>query len=273
MSDNLNSSENISLDLFDQIRKFFHDRTGNWLGEEKRYLVLHRLASLVGPKRVYQSYEELYNIIQKDPYGSDANRVINKLTTHYSFFFREPEHFSFFQRYLLNSAPKDDEIRVWSGACSTGEELYSLAISTQLCLPESFSRVKLLGTDISRESVDKAKQGLFSKSIVKSTLMQPLIDEFFIEQKDTLQVKESIREMARFAQLNLLTPLPFKKNFHIIFLRNIFYYLNPENRRQLLEGVLPFLEHRGFLVMGNMDSAPTEGLKLKSVSSSIYRKT
>lgn len=266
------NNEALSEVLFQEIRNFFHDRTGNWLGEEKRYLVLYRLSSMVGEGRSYKSYRELHDRIQADPYGEDAHRVITALTTHYSYFFREAEPFSFFQKYLLRRKNSSEEIRVWSGACSTGEEPYSLGISAIMALPNSYRHIKILGTDISRPSIERAKTGQYSKGVLRESMPASLIEEFFTERGDVLEVKPILRENIHFATLNLQEEIPFQKKFHFIFLRNIFYYMNPENRYLLLQKTLPFLEKGGYLVTGQMDSAPTSQFKLRPQGNSIYRK-
>lgn len=266
------SKEELPILIFDYIRNFFYERTGNRISEDKRYLVLYRLSSLVGKGREYPDYETLRTIIQNDPYGETANHVITRLTTHYSYFFREPEHFSFFQRYLLNLPSDEKEIRVWSGACSTGEEAYSLAISSRLCLPEKTHQVKIIGTDISRDSVAIARTGIYSRGIVSSTLPVPLINEFFEHEGEQIRIKNDIRKMTRFAQLNLLEDYPFKKQFHVIFLRNIFYYLEPDKREAVLERILPVLKPKGFVILGNMDPSPARRFPLKAMGNNVFRK-
>jgi len=266
--------ETQSLDetIFQAIRTFFYKRTGNWLTEDKRYLILYRLSSMVGPERDYSSYDELYNRVKESPYGEDAHKVITALTTHYSFFFRESEHFEFLQRYLLKQIKMKEEIRIWSGACSTGEEPYSIAISSILALPKQYHRVKILGTDISNLSIEKAKKGIYSKGIVEATLAHSLIDEFFIQEKENLRVCSTAQNMVQFSPLNLMDNLPFKKQFNIIFLRNIFYYMNPEKREQVLNKIFPYLTNGGVLITGHMDSAPIHKLKLRSLGNSMYMK-
>jgi len=266
------NTENLSDQIFQEIRNFFHERTGNWLGEEKRYLVLHRLSSMVGEGRIYKSYQELHERVLADPYGEDAHKIITMLTTHYSYFFREAEPFAFFQKYLLRLQGRDKEIRLWSGACSSGEEVYSLAISAIMCMPGSYRQVKILGTDISRNSIEKARKGIYSKGVLKESMPKSLIEEFFLDKGDFLEVSPQLRQIVHFATVNLLDELPFHKKFHFIFLRNIFYYMNVENRYTLLEKTLPYLEKGGYLVTGQMDSAPVNQFKLRPQGNSIYRK-
>ncbi|MDA3852288.1 MAG: hypothetical protein PF447_13620 [Spirochaetaceae bacterium] len=258
--------------VFEKIREFFHERTGNWLGEEKRYLVLYRLSSLVGDQRLYKNYEAIHHRLVEDPYGEDAHQIITRLTTHYSYFFRESEHFQFFQHYLLRNKHKSEEIRIWSGAASTGEEAYSLAISSILCLPQHYSKVKILGTDISKESIEAARKGLYNRGVVEQSLPPNLCREFFDSIGEKCRIKDAPRSLVQFSNLNLLAPYPFKKKFQFIFLRNIFYYLNAQGREEVLDNLEPYLEKGGYLVLGRMDTAPLNKRSYKPEGENIFRK-
>ena len=259
--------------VFDKIREFFYQRTGNRLPETKRYLVLYRLSSLVGKKRAYPTYKDLCCKIITDPDGEAAFKVIALLTTHYSYFFREQEHFVFFQKYLMKKASEQNEIRVWSAACSTGEEAYSLGISARLAVPGiNANRLKILGTDISRQSVEKAREGKYKLSVLEDYLPDNLIGEFFSVKDDTASVKDDIKELIRFRHMNLLDEFPFRRKFHVIFLRNILYYIKTELRDELLMRISGSTEKGGFLVLGLMDSATLRGFPFVSTKYNIFRR-
>ena len=259
-------------EVFNRIREFFYERTGNAIPETKKYLILHRLSSLIGKDKKYKSFEDLCCRVISDPDGDEAFKVITLLTTHYSYFFREREHFIFLQEYLMGRKKKE-ETRIWSAASSTGEEAYSAAICAKLAVPDiDGSRLKILGTDIARDSLRKAQKGAFNLPLLKEHISADIIDEFFSVEGGLALIHDNIKEMTRFRYLNLLDPYPFQKLFHIVFLRNILYYLDNEKRDILVRHIVDYVEKGGYLIFGYMDSVSTRSLPLAPVRNNIYRK-
>lgn len=260
--------------VFNSIRQFFLAKTGNALSEKKRYLVLYRLAHLVGPGRPYPGYRELCQTIRDNPNGGEAERVITLLTTHFSFFFREQDHFDFVRELLLRHGTRFEELRIWSAACSTGEEPYSLAITALETLKtEAPRRIRILGTDVSADAVNRARSALYNESAIVGKVEPSLIDRYFAQDPSgRYAVRNEVKALVRLGELNLLSPFPFRKRFHVIFLRNVLYYLGQEARAGLLARLKDVLVDGGYLVLGHMDTVPSGLPGMTNRGRNIFKK-
>jgi chemotaxis protein methyltransferase CheR len=268
-----NDQDLLTEDVFNNLRRFFFMKTGNSLSEKKRYLVLYRLAHLVGPDKEYKTYRDLCQRVHSDPDGPEAERLITLLTTHFSYFFREPDHFDFFREVLSRYGSRFHELRVWSAACSTGEEPYSLAITALDCLGAEAIRIKILGTDVSSEAIDKARKGIYNESAIEGKMETGRIHRWFDrDQAGKYRVKPEVRALVRLKEFNLLEPFPFNKRFHVIFLRNVLYYLGQDARADLMKKLTASLVDGGYLVLGHMDTVPVGVPGMSNRGGNIFKK-
>ena len=202
--------------------------------------------------------------------------IISRLTTNFTYFMRESEHFTHFSEEFLKEAEKkktDKELRIWSAGCSFGNEPYNLAI----CLEEYFGfrhRIwdsKILATDISFNALRMAKRGVFTEKAV-SELPELLKFKYFTRLPNgTYQVNDQIRDNVVFKYHNLMDEINFKKKFDLIVCRNVMIYFDEPTKKALIKRFYDVTEEGGFLYIGHAESMP-KGTGYEFVKPAIFRK-
>ncbi|RYZ69089.1 MAG: response regulator [Proteobacteria bacterium] len=208
------------------------------------------------------------------------------MTTHYTFFFREFAHFEAVERWIEQEAPRlkaryfanKQPVRIWSAACSRGQEIYSLAIFLEInLLKKQGIPFELIGTDIDAESVSYAKNGVYAIKEV-NTIPQVYLKGFWRRGTGSIQdfaaVHPSIKEKARFESLNLLE-LPKWSNtykFDVIFCRNVFIYFSEDNVRKISLDLVQRLDPKGLFISGMSEPLRFKEWDLVSVGPSCYRR-
>lgn len=230
------STENEILELCD----FVQTICGVSLSLDKKYLLDSRLSELLDtcPNR---SYGELVETARQPSQGQLRSQLIDALTTNETLFFRDGAPFEAVKHKLLPELlDAQDEgriqgpIRIWSAACSTGQEVYSLAMVVRELLPESeYSRVMILGTDVSDAAVQSASKGLFSDLIASRGLDEQMLNRHFVRTPAGWQVRDELRALVSFVRANLLEYFEQLGMFDIIMCRNVAIYFTPEVRQDL----------------------------------------
>lgn len=241
---------------FSRFRRFLNDRTGITLADSKQSLVAGRLEKRLRDLSL-RSFSEYLRRILDPAHAGEAQMAIDLLTTNETYFFREPKHFQILRQHAAQSAGRAREFRVWSAACSTGEEAYSAAMILAECFNASNTPWSILGTDISTRVLDKARRGHYSVSRtehVPTELLHRYCLKGVGKQAGTLLIDRRLRERADFRHLNLNHRLPEMAKFDAIFLRNVMIYFNNDTKRQVVERLLPALREDGLLFVGHSES-------------------
>jgi len=264
----------ISDTLFIQFKDLFYSLSGIALKDYKKYLVEYRLQKFIGEGKQFAGYKDLYDALVSG-YDSELRReFVDALTTNYTYFFREPEHFAFLAYYLKQYAPRQEYLRFWSAACSTGEEPYSIAIMVKKHLPSAFSNVKILATDISDKVLSIAQRREYSLEKIQKTMSHDTVKKYFKRAKNEAlaKVSQEISDMVVFKKLNLMDPYPFTKQFDIVFLRNVLIYFENSEKEYIINKIASTLKPGGYLVVGLAESLVGVRHNLKQLKYSIYRK-
>jgi len=260
---------------FKDLTDLFFSETGVTLKNNKKYLVVHRLSRFVGPDKPYPTFESYYTAIKNDKTKDLLTGLVNSLTTNFSYFFRENVHFNFLKKYLIENMAKEQYIRLWSAACSTGEEAYSMAITCLHTLQNIKSLdLKILATDVSTNVLNKAKEGIYHHSRIKNQVNDMDLRSFFkfnMESKSFI-VNRDVRDLVAFRYLNLFDPYPFKKLFDVIFLRNVLIYFDHREKQSIINKIFDYLKPNGYLIIGLSETLIGIDSPYKSLSNSIYRK-
>ena len=259
----------ISAEEFSQFRKLIFDIAGISLSEAKKSLLVGRLA-----KRLkhfgFASFSEYYRHVTAPQNDGEFQTMVDLLTTNETFFFREPKHFQFLQSLVTRaSAP----FRVWSAACSSGEEAYSMAMV--LAEERGNEAWEVVGSDISSRVLAKAKHGHYPLSRtdgIPLALLRKYCLKGIGNHAGTLLIVKELRERVRFFQNNLMNPQRNLGLFDVIFLRNVMIYFNNETKRQVIANLLPFLKSDGYLVVGHSESLNGLVNELTAESPTIYRR-
>ena len=207
-----------------------------------------------------------------------SNAMINKITTNHTFFMREAEHFNYFREYVLpflKGAVTNKDLRIWSAACSTGEEPYTLAmiIDDYFGREKVFWDTKILATDISEKVLGIAKKGIYSNEKIKA-VPSDWKTRFFNEyDTENSILNDKIRNEVTFRMLNLVdTRFSFKQKFHVIFCRNVMIYFDTKTKDELIERFYNLTEKGGYLFIGHAEFLNRELTRYKYVMPAVYRK-
>ena len=218
------------------------------------------------------SFTQLVSRAKSDANGSLRRRIIDEITTNETLFFRDSAPFDLLRFKIIpeiidrRSKPGPAiPIRIWSAACSTGQELYSIAIVLRELLGDLRGyNVRLLGTDISDNAVARASEGIFSQIEIDRGLTPSARDKSFVPHPRGWKIRDEIRAMVSFRKLNLMEDFSSLGNFDIVFCRNVAIYFNERDRVSLFKRIEQRLDGNGYLVIGSMESLSTSAPQFES---------
>lgn len=245
------------------ISKYIYDISGIHLDKTKTYLFETRLGPIaeeVGCK----SFLDLYNKARREPSKAIERSIIDAISTNETLFFRDKGPFELLQHKILpeiidaripKTATLKTQVKIWSAAASTGQELYSIAITIRELLPNLTPyNIHLLGTDISDSAIAQASYGKYNKFEIERGLSRPLLQKYFTSIGDSWKVRDEIRAMVNFRKLNLMSSFTALGKFDIIFCRNVAIYFTLQDRMKLFNKLADSLADDGFLIIGSTES-------------------
>ena len=238
---------------YDFLRKLLKERSGLDLSADKQYLVESRLIPLARKAGL----PGIAELVQKMKGGAEAltSEVVEAMTTNETFFFRDKIPFDHLRETVLPALLKARagrrSLRIWSAACSTGQEPYSIA----MCLKERAQelagwRIEIVATDLSLEVLEKAKSGIYSQFEVQRGLPVQLLVKYFSQIGEHWQISSEIRSMVQHRQLNLLRDFSHLGKFDVIFCRNVLIYFDQETKAGIFGHLARTLEPDGMLLLG-----------------------
>jgi len=246
---------------FDTIRRLALDEAGIDLGDDKHYLVEARLepvASHLG----YEGLSHLVSTLRRGGRRDLIDTVVDALTTNETSFFRDPTVFDdladFVLPELVEARRRERRLRLWSAACSTGQEPYSLAMMLLERFPELVSwEVTILATDYSRTALQRAQDGHYSGAEVRRGVPDDLRDRYFRRASGGgWVVSNRVRERCAFHRLNLLHPWTEVGACDLVLMRNVLIYVRPSTRDEILRRVRQVIAPSGVLVLGSTEATP-----------------
>jgi len=253
------ANKDVSPASYLKFREFLEKQCGIVLGENKQYLVRSRLASLLY-KHKYESADELIDVVVRGFDRALLQSVIDAMTTNETLWFRDNYPFDLLVNNLLPSlSSKNQRIRIWSAACSSGQEPYSIAMSVleyQRQRPGALrAGVEIVATDLSSEMLQKCELGLYDELSLARGL-SPQRRQTFFQQGDNgmMQVKPEVRRMVTFRSLNLLTSYAALGRFDIVFCRNVLIYFSADVKQRILQQIAGQLQPEGILFLGASES-------------------
>jgi chemotaxis protein methyltransferase CheR len=243
------------------IAQYIHSICAITLDQTKDYLIEGRLAGLM-EETGCRSFTELVNRSKSDLNGSVKRKIIDEITTNETLFFRDSSPFDLLRFKIVPEiidrrarSGQTVPIRIWSAACSTGQEIYSIAIVLKELLGDlSRYNIRLVGTDISDQAVARASAGIFSQIEIDRGLTGAARDKSFAPHVGGWKIRDEIRVMASFRKMNLMEDFSSLGKFDIIFCRNVAIYFNERDRVSLFNRIEQRLENDGYLVVGSMES-------------------
>jgi len=261
------ASLTLSDSQFDRLRRVIYDRAGIHFPDSKKYVLESRLSRRV-EELDFNSFDQYLMFLTSGPYQQDEfQEMFNRITINETSFFRnEPQLAVFENRVLpkvLEARKTKKTLRVWSAACSTGEEPYTLAIQVHRSLGVRLAdwRVEILGTDISAKALAAAHEAKYSGYAVRN-VSPAVLQRYFREQAGIHEVDPAVRELVHFEHLNLKDTLAARRFgvFDVIFCRNVMIYFDQEMRRSCAEMFLSQLADDGTLFIGHSESLDGVGV-------------
>ena len=288
MTEQRHNASNYSSDLFmritdeefDNIRKLVYEQFGINLTEQKRGLVVGRLQKLLRNKG-FSSFSDYYAHLKADPTSRSIDELINRISTNYTYFFREKAHFDFMVQTVLpelsdnlkNNNNKD--IRIWSAGCSSGEEPFSLVMMLMEYYGNEYGLwdAGVLATDVSNEVLKTAVSGVYTDEQV-GLLPKALVQKYFSRHTTGFwKVTERVKREVTFRTFNLMTSrFPFKKPFHAIFCRNVMIYFDTPTRMALVKRFYDFTSPGGYLFIGHSESLGRHDSPYRYIMPAVYKK-
>ena len=254
------TNQSITPQEYREFHEFLEGASGIALGDNKQYLVNSRLASLMADMGL-SSIGELMSRAKRDVRSDLRERIVDAMTTNETLWFRDNFPFEMLKSHILPelSGQRGQPARIWSAACSSGQEPYSMSMIIQEYLqakPGSLPRdVQITATDISPSILKDAKEGVYDAMALARGLSEERKKRFFDVKGKAWQVKPEIRKRITFSEMNLMKKdyLSLGK-FDVIFCRNVLIYFSSELKRDILARFSQVLEPGGYLCLGASES-------------------
>lgn len=252
----------LSPDEFVQWSSYIQQISGIQLTPDKTYLIQTRFAPLL-QELCIASFRELLLRATGDASGGVRRKVINAITTNETSFFRDTAPFDLLRHKLIPelidsrraSGQQRLSLRIWSAACSTGQEAYSIAIVLRDLLGDLTRHdIRILGTDLSEQAVATASYAHYTQHELSRGMSPADLQRHFVPVDARWKVRDELRALVSFRVMNLLDPVGLPSPFDIIYCRNVAIYFNPADRQRLYAGVRRALSPRGALIIGATES-------------------
>jgi chemotaxis protein methyltransferase CheR len=261
---------------FASFRRFIFDMAGITMSDSKKALVSGRLAKRLQHHGL-QTYDAYFKLLQSGQHANEVQLAVDLLTTNETYFFRESRHFDLLREAAESARPNlrtGAPFRVWSAACSSGEEPYSIAMVLADVLGNAPWEV--VASDISTRVLQRARAGHYPMERA-SHVPQDYLRRFCLkgirEQAGTLLVEKALRQRVQFRQVNLNTDLPADLGaYDVVFLRNVMIYFNGDTKRQVVARVTSRIKPGGTFFIGHSESLHEINDSLQTVMPSVYRK-
>jgi len=270
---NLITSE-LTEDQFQKISELTYRLCGINLKEGKQALVRARLIKRLRALGI-STFDDYIAFIESNDGQGELTFMVDVMTTNKTHFFREPEHFNYLVDKIL-AAIQGRRIRIWSAACSSGEEPFSIGMLLRENVADLDSRdVKILATDISNRMLEKARRSLYSEDVVRDVpplFLQKYFTKTRQDNQTAYQVKTGVRNLVHFAWLNLMDKWPMKGSFNVIFCRNVMIYFDRQTQQRLIQRFYDLLEPQGYLFVGHSEGLSAVSHKFRYVKPAIYQK-
>lgn len=267
------SERGISDREFHQFRDLMHKVAGVDLSDSKKHLVNGRLLRRLRARNL-TSFSEYFRIVSSGQDAEEFQRMVDLLTTHETYFFREPKHFDYLANHVLTHIQPGRPFRVWSAASSTGEEAYSLAMVLMDKLGPNVPW-EVFASDISHDVLAKARAAVYSTSRIEG-LSTEYLQRYCLRgvgsRAGTLCVAPEIRQRVQFAPVNLNASLAAVGDFDVVFLRNVLIYFNPHTKEQIVNRIIQQIRPQGWLFIGHSESLSGLSTPLRQERPTIYRR-
>jgi chemotaxis protein methyltransferase CheR len=266
----------ISTEEFKRFQTLIYDESGISLNDQKQGLVASRLSKRLRELKL-SSLSEYHAHVTKDPSQEEFTRMLDLISTNKTDFFREPKHFDFLREEILPQLESEKRIRIWSSACSTGEEPYTIAMTLHDGVSDAtLWNCKILASDLSTRVLAKAAAGVYDADRVHDVPPETVRRHFLRGRGASdgmIKVKPHLSAMIQFRRLNLMDEqFPIKNPLDLIFCRNVMIYFDRPTQERLVNKCYRYLKPGGYLFIGHSESLQWVTHPFTVVAPTIYRK-
>jgi chemotaxis protein methyltransferase CheR len=238
---------------FDWVRQLVHRESAIVLAPGKEYLVEARLLPIARSMGM-PDVGQLVDSVRSRPSPESTRRIVEALTTNETSWFRDGDPFTALTSTvlpsLLSARGPAERLQIWSAACSSGQEPYTIAMLLEDAMPGAATRVAITATDLSREMVERTRAGRFSQLEVNRGLPAPMLVRHFTRAGNEWQVSPGLRRMVTAGECNLAAPLPRMGPFDVVYLRNVLIYFDLPTKQAILRRVRALMRPDGWLFLG-----------------------
>lgn len=257
---------------FARFQSLIYKIAGIQMGDSKKVLLVGRLTRRL---RHYglATFADYYKLVTTKGEETELQMMVDLLTTNETYFFREPKHFDYLDQEILAKVKPGSQFNIWSAACSSGEEPYTLS----MVLADRFGDGpwQITASDISTAVLARAQSGHYPIERTKGISREHLA-KYCLKgtrtQEGTFMITKKLRDRIRFMQVNLNAPLPDIGPFDVIFLRNVMIYFDMETKRNVVANLITKLRPGGYFIVGHSETLNGITDKLQAVKPTIYRK-
>jgi len=262
------------------VQELLIKHAGMALVDEQRHVLDARLASLARLQNL-DNADTLVGRLRSRPSGVLLDSVIEALTTHETTFFRDASAFRALSEHvlpdLIRRRRQQRTLSIWSAGCSTGQEAYSVAILLRERFPDTAGwRLRLWGTDVSRSTLARAREGRFSELELRRGLSTGAREKYFTPMGAEYRINEDVRRMVSWEMMNLAAPWPSMSAFDLILMRNVLIYLTADARARVLALTASHLFRDGYLLLGTSETtfgASQELVPFSVQGATLYRRS
>ena len=266
--------QSISDEDFRKLTNFIKSQYGITL-QQKRQLVTSRLSSMLS-EQGYTSFSEFVDQLLKEKDPQKMEQVLNRLTTNYTFFMRETDHFDFFSKVILpelvRKYQRKKSLAIWSAGCSSGEEPYNLSMYIKDYLGTQAAQwdTRILATDISQKALAAAKKGIYE---VPDTVPESWRRKYFQRTEgNRYAVSPEIRSNVIFQTFNLMDPIKFRTKFDVIFCRNVMIYFDQPTKDALVRRFYDATVPGGYLMISHSENLSKDAPYITVAPSTFQKK-
>jgi len=252
----MSDANKISADEYQQFKSFLEETCGILLGEGKQYLIVSRLTKLLRDEEL-SSISQLLSLIERAGYRRLRDAVIDAMTTNETSLFRDQNPFSVLEKVIfpqIDARQSQMGCRVWSAACSSGQEPYTISMILSEYLESAtqskIRNMNIVATDISASMLTEAKMGYYEDATLGRGLSEQRKQRYFRQADNGWKVKDEIKQCVSFKPQNLLASYTGLGKFDIIFCRNVLIYFSPERKTDILKRMAAILNPGGYLFLG-----------------------
>ncbi len=272
----------LTLKNFNKIAEFVYECSGVHLSEKKRVMIESRLKKRLNNLQI-ETFTKYIDYLKSDEgLKYELDNFIHVITTHKTDFFRESKHFDYLDSHVLpaliqQSGKVHHDLRIWSAACSRGDEVYTLAMvinEFRQRSPIKFDYT-IMGSDISKTVVDHARLGVYPSDSIEP-IPEIYKEKYLLRSKDPLKdafrIHPGLRKQTNFFVQNLTdTTFTIKGKVDVVFLRNVVIYFNDEVQRKIINHICSHIHKGGYLFMGHSEVLTVSDYPVRAVAPTVYQ--